>query len=254
MDTTLVSDLNALIDANRCLGYVVDNGNPNDTIIDFPTYGVGLSSYPQITVDNYNNKYFLWSSLTVGNPSPDPYNFRHIWARAWFHDQAHWTEMTDLNEGVLYMFQEYVYPSVAASLKNNKILMISQTSSQPGSNIKDTTIPVHDVNIEYREVPVSTFWPVGVENQPVADNNPVGKNYPNPVKGTTNFNINLDKASAVTVEVSNIIGQNIMTLDEGMMNAGGHKMTINASDLTSGIYFYTVKIDGKSYTQKMIVE
>ena len=254
LDTAIVSNINLLIGANLCLGYVADNGNPNDSIVGFPAYGVGLSSFPQIVVDNYNNKYFLWSSLTVGNPSPDPYNYRHIWARAWFHDKAQWTEMTDLNAGVLYMFQEYVYPAVANTLKSNKIEMISQTSSQPGANIKDATIPIHDVSIEYREVPVSTFFPVGIDANQVASRNTVGQNYPNPVKGTTGFNVNLDKESNVTLEVSNIMGQKIMTVDKGMVNAGAHHMVIDASGLTSGIYFYTVRINGESYTHKMIVE
>ncbi|MCK9421787.1 MAG: T9SS type A sorting domain-containing protein [Bacteroidales bacterium] len=254
LDTAVVSDINELINQNLCLGYVVDNGNPNDTIINFPAYGVSLSSFPQITIDDYNNIYFLWSSLTVGNPSPDQYNYRHIWARAWFHDKPSWNEMTDLNSNFLYLFQEYVYPSVANRLKNNKIQMISQTSSQPGANIKDTTIPIHDVNIEYREVPVSTFFPTGIENNTVTTKNPVSQNYPNPVKGATFFNLNLDKAANVTIEVSNIMGQKIMSLDKGVIYAGIHKMTIDGSVLSSGIYFYTVKINNDSYTHKMIVE
>lgn len=252
MDTALVSDIDALINADRCIGFVVANGT--DSIIDFPYYGVSLSSFPQIVVDDYNNKYFFWSSLTVGNPSPDPYNYRHIWARAWFHNKSQWTELKDLNDGVLYMFQEFTYPAVASDMKNNKVQMITQTSDQPGSNIKDTTIPIHDVNIEYREIPVSTFFPVGIENQPAAEKNPVGKNYPNPVKSTTSFNLSLDQASNVSIILSNVMGQKIQNLDKGMMNAGGHRITLDASDLASGIYFYTVKFNGTSYTHKMIVE
>ena len=160
LDTAVVSNINTLIAANLCIGFVVDNGNPNDSIVGFPAYGTGLSSFPQIIIDNYNNIFFLWSSLTVGNPSPDPLNYRHIWTRAWFKGNALWNDMIDLNSGVLYMFQEYVYPSVASSLKGNKILLFDQTSSQPGANIKDATVPIHDVNIEFREIPVSTYGAV----------------------------------------------------------------------------------------------
>ncbi len=164
LDTAIVTDIDNCLAHNILLGYVAANA-AGDSILDpFPHYGVSLSSFPQIIVDDYNNLYFLWSSLTVGNPSPDPLNYRHIWGRAWFHGSASWNNMVDLNDGVFYMFQEYVYPSVASSLKNDKIQLITQTSSQPGANIKDATIPIHDVYIEYREIPVSAFGTPPVNN------------------------------------------------------------------------------------------
>jgi hypothetical protein len=152
------------------------------------------------------------------------------------------------------MFQEYVYPAVAKSIKNDKILMLTQTSSQPGSNIKDATIPVHEVNFEYREIPASYWVMTGQDNKQAASSNLVGKNYPNPVKDMTSFNVKMEKAANVTVEVSNIMGQKVMTMNMGTLSNGGHKFTIDASQLTSGIYFYTVKIGNETYSQKMIVE
>ena len=253
LDTAIITNIDSCYEHGILLGYVAAN-SAGDTIVDFPTYGTSLSSWPQVTVDDYNNVYFLWSSLTVGNPSPDPYNYRHIWGRAWFNGKSEWTEMIDLNEGVFYMFQEYAYPALAKSMKNDKLQIISQTSAQPGSQIKDANIPVHDVNIEYREVDASIFWPVGVDNKTAASNNVVGKNYPNPVKGITYFSVKLEKAANVTVEVSNVMGQKIMTMDKGAVNAGSQVYSIDASQLSTGIYFYTVKINGQSYTHKMIVE
>jgi hypothetical protein len=58
----------------------------------------------------------------------------------------------------------------------------------------------------------------------------------------------------VVVEVSNIMGQKVMSFDKGLVNSGLSTYTIDGSQLTSGIYFYTVKINGESYTHKMIVE
>ena len=253
LDTAIVTNIDSCDAHHLLLGYVAAN-TAGDTIISpFPLYGVALSSFPQISVDQFNNIYFLWSSLTVGNPSPDPFNYRHIWGRAWYHGHSEWSEMKDLNSDIVYMFQEYVYPAVAKSVANNKLYMINQTSSQPGSNIKDATIPVHEVSIEYREVP-STYWvATGVDNK-TAKSDYVGNNFPNPVKDMTSFNVNLGNASNVIIEVSNIMGAKVMTMDMGMVTSGGHKFTIDASKLTSGIYFYTVKIGTQSYTHKMIVE
>jgi hypothetical protein len=253
-DTAIIHDIDSCFNHNILLGYVASN-EAGDSILDpFPLYGTSLSSFPQIVVDGANNLYFFWSALTVGNPSPDPLNYRHIWGRAWYHNKPEWTEMEDMNTGVLYMFQEYVYPSVASSLKNDKIQLITQTSSQPGANIKDATIPIHDVSIEYREIPGSTFWPVGVDDKTVTSKNTVSQNYPNPVKGITYFNVNLEKAANVIVEVSNLMGQKVMSMDKGLVNAGTQVFNLDGSQLTTGVYFYTVKVNGESYTHKMIVE
>jgi hypothetical protein len=136
--------------------------------------------------------------------------------------------------------------------------MIYQTSDQPGTAVgtSGTTgaIPYHDNIIQYREVPGSTFWQTGVEKTPVDVKNQVGQNYPNPVKGITFFNITLGKSADVTIDVLNIMGQKIMSIEKGEMNSGMHQITLDGSQMNPGIYFYTVKIDGESHTHKMIVE
>ncbi len=253
IDTTILTDINLLFDEGLLIGYVADPGT-GDTIIDFPKYYTSLSSFPQIMFDDYDNMYFLWSGVTVGNPSPDPFNYRHIWARPWYQDKTEWSEMVDLNASVLYMFQEYAYPAVAQKMKpNGKVLLLTQTSSVPGSNIKDTNVPIHDVNMEYREVDLSEFVTVGVDNTKTSRSY-VTQNFPNPVKDVTSFKVALENAANVTIEVKNVMGQTVMFMDKGMVNAGAQTYTIDATGLTAGIYFYTVKVNGESFTHKMIVK
>jgi flagellar hook assembly protein FlgD len=96
------------------------------------------------------------------------------------------------------------------------------------------------------------FIPTGVST-PAASRNYVGQNYPNPTHGTTSFKVSVDKASAVTIDVLNIMGQKVMTMDKGTVS-GVQNFTIDCTQLTSGVYFYTVRINGEAYTHKMIVE
>jgi hypothetical protein len=247
-------DLDTLEAHGQLLAAVYNGPNPGDTIVAAPNYRVGLSSFPQISIDDWNNIYFLWSAVAPGNPSPDPFNYRHICGRAKFHDKANMTDIVDFNEGVFYLFYEYVYPSMAKNILNDKLAVIYQTSSQPGSNIVDATIPVHECNIEYREIPGSSFWPTGIEKNPAARLNRVSQNYPNPANGTTRFNVLLDQPSHVNVVVSNVMGQQVISMDKGLVAAGAHQYTIDTHQLSAGVYFYTVKINGESYTKKMIVE
>ena len=257
LDTAMMADLNLLDAAHKLIGYVVSPNQNGDTVVDFPYYKGSLSSYPQVTIDEYNNIYFLWSGLTVGNPDPTPYNFRHVWGRAWFDGKPAWTEMQDFNADIFDIYTEFAYPEVAKDLKNNKLQLLTQSSPQPGSNVAAGTtyppVPIHEVSFDFREIPTSLFIPTSV---PVtkANRNFVGQNFPNPVKGTTGFAVNVETPSNVTIEVSNVMGQKVMTLDKGLVNSGAQKYSIDCSQFNAGIYFYTVKINGESFTHKMIVE
>jgi hypothetical protein len=246
-------DLDTLEAHGQLLGYVSDGPNPGDTIVGAPSYRVGLSSFPQLTVDPFNNVYAVWSAVTPGNPSPDPYNYRHTWARIKFHDHASWTDMKDMNSGVLYMFQEFVYPSMARSLKNGKLQVIVQTSEQPGSNVVDTSIPAHDCNMIAFEVDPAELFPAGINDNKI-NINTVAQNYPNPAKGMTNIRVYLTRATDVNLTVTNITGAKIMESAKGMINAGTHDFSLDLSTLSPGIYFYTVTMGFEKVTKKMIVQ
>ena len=78
--------------------------------------------------------------------------------------------------------------------------------------------------------------------------------YPNPVKDMAKVNVVLSKSANVTLDVTNVVGKVVMSMDKGNMSAGSQQFTIDARNLTNGIYFVTVNVNGQKYTQKMIVE
>jgi len=82
----------------------------------------------------------------------------------------------------------------------------------------------------------------------------VSQNRPNPFNGNTSIDVNLTQASDVVIEVMNITGQKVMVLNNGRLNAGTHTFQINGSQLSSGVYFYTVHAGNSSVTKKMIVQ
>jgi hypothetical protein len=246
-------DLDTLDAHGQLLGAVNNGPNPGDTIIDVPGYRVGLSSMPQISIDDFNNIYFLWSAATPGNPSPDPYNYRHIWGRAKFSNQNHMTEQIDLNEGVMFLFTEYVYPAMAKKVLNDNLLLMTQTAPEPGSNIVSTTIPQHECTIQFRKIPTSTFIPTGVGNSAVKQNK-IGNCYPNPVKDNLYVPVSLVSSAPVTMEITDIAGKLLNKIELGTFQSGPSRINFNASDLKAGVYILTITIGVESFTQKMIVE
>jgi hypothetical protein len=246
-------DLDTLEAHGQLLGYVADGPNPGDTLTDVPNYRNSLSSFPQISVDGNNNKFFLWSAAAPGSLSPYNFNYHHIYGRAWFNGNATMGEAVDLNEGLAYLYQEFMYESMSKKLKGNNLLLVYQQSEQPGSNIIETTIPFHDVTTQYREIPTATFISTGTETVPDPVYDPVSPVYPNPTHGVSTFFVNVKDPLPVGVEVCNMIGQGVMKIDKGVLGPGNHLIRIDVSHLEPGVYFYIVRIKEKIFVRKVVV-
>jgi flagellar hook assembly protein FlgD len=95
---------------------------------------------------------------------------------------------------------------------------------------------------------------VSVKNIGKAEGFDVSANAPNPFNVQTSFNLSLTESAHVTIDVVNTLGTTVATFDKGIMMAGTHKVSIDGSDLASGLYFYTVKAGNKSVTRKMMVK
>ena len=91
------------------------------------------------------------------------------------------------------------------------------------------------------------------ENQ-VVDNFYLAQNFPNPFNPSTKINFGLKSSGNVEVSVYNILGNKVATLVNGFKSAGNHSVSFNASNLSSGIYFYKIVTNGFVQTRKMILE
>lgn len=79
----------------------------------------------------------------------------------------------------------------------------------------------------------------------------LGQNYPNPFNATTTINFTIPKTTDVNLVVFNLLGQEIATLVSEKMNAGVHLVNWNASDVSSGVYFYKLTAGEKSDVRRL---
>lgn len=75
--------------------------------------------------------------------------------------------------------------------------------------------------------------------------------YPNPFNSTTKISFNLQDAGFVTLKVYDTLGREVSTLLKRNMRAGQHFISLDASDLASGIYFVTLQSGANSVTRKI---
>jgi len=78
-------------------------------------------------------------------------------------------------------------------------------------------------------------------------------NYPNPFNPTTNIQFALPAPGDATLTVYNMLGNPIATLVDGNLPAGTHTVQFNASDLPSGVYYYSLASNGETRTNIMLL-
>ena len=79
------------------------------------------------------------------------------------------------------------------------------------------------------------------------------QNYPNPFNPNTTIKFFNKNAGSVKLSVFNIKGELVQNLVNRNMQEGNHSINFNASNLNSGVYYYTLQTAEKSITKKMIM-
>ena len=81
----------------------------------------------------------------------------------------------------------------------------------------------------------------------------LNQNFPNPFNPFTVIRFGLPEAGEVTIEVFNILGQRVATLQKGYKPAGYHTFHFDGRELTSGVYYYRMKAGAFNSVKKMLL-
>ncbi len=79
------------------------------------------------------------------------------------------------------------------------------------------------------------------------------QNYPNPFNPVTSITFAIPKVSSIKIEVYNSSGKVIDVLLNDYLQAGIYKTNWNASNFSSGVYFYKISAGDYSETKKMLL-
>jgi hypothetical protein len=80
----------------------------------------------------------------------------------------------------------------------------------------------------------------------------LGQNYPNPFNPTTMIEYTLPEGTSVRVSLCNVLGEELRTLVDEYQPAGTRTVSVDASDLPSGVYICRMQAGGFSATRKMV--
>jgi len=119
----------------------------------------------------------------------------------------------------------------------------------------NTIAEVHeDNNIGF--VPLMVSGATFVEEQmkyPTPDQYTLEQNYPNPFNPSTKIRYSIPQSSNVIIKIFDILGNEIETLVNEEKPVGTYKLTWNAVNLPSGIYFCHLRAGDFISTKKMVL-
>jgi len=132
----------------------------------------------------------------------------------------------------------------AAPMDNEMLQGIHHTISiQSGATITQNHIfGVRDVVTDVKTI-----------NSTIPKNYSLTQNYPNPFNPTTLINYSIPSPGLVTLKIFDVLGKVVKTLVNSEQAAGNYKVTFNASNLSSGVYFYRIEANRFVSTKKMLL-
>ncbi len=174
---------------------------------------------------------------------------------------------------------DYIHEFIARSVLNNVngenlntgTWNQNQTITKSITTTLDPTWVAANCNVNvivYKENPAGLFLSaveqgskqsvtgmVGISgnNTEVPQNYSLSQNYPNPFNPTTNFKFSLPKDENISLKIYDGIGREVSTYAEGFFKAGTYNVDFDGSNLSSGIYYYTLLTSSFIETKKMIL-
>ena len=91
------------------------------------------------------------------------------------------------------------------------------------------------------------------DDAPIATRYELGQNYPTPFNPITHIRFNIPETANAKLTVFNVMGEEIATLVDGVMQAGGHTVSWNAASMPTGVYFYQLESGNFSQTKKLLL-
>ena len=215
--------------------------------------GVTPVSHPSLGFSDDGSALACFFSAFQPGDSLDGFNFNDIYVTYSYNGGVNWTTPENLTNTTDW---DELYPSVSevGNLHSGNTYdwnVHYQATRGPGCQSFTDNAPVYRVFEIYQKITVTGIKEI-TGNIPDAFS--LYQNYPNPFNPSTSIKFDVLNNSNITLKVYDVMGREIATLiDNEAVSPGTKEVDFDASDLSSGIYFYTLTAGDFKDTKKMML-
>ncbi len=184
------------------------------------------NDYRKITTTyNANNQKTSWLEQTISSTQ-------------WI-DVDRVTYLFDENENMNYAsYETWERVSSAWNKKMGSIVFEDRTG-------QEFALIASEINVFYNEITDVK------RNSVIPMNYELFQNYPNPFNPTTQISFTIPSSGVVKLNIYNVLGEIVAEIVNERLEAGFHEYQFDADNLTSGIYFYSISVNGFREVKKM---
>lgn len=205
-----------------------DNGDSSHTV----TINTNTSSY----ICNYKTQFKIIAQLSPGGiPST-------VVGGNLFYDSASTVTISVNPSQVQYNGQTWYFNRWIGSGNG------SYTGTNPSPQVTMYQVLVQQAVFD-------TIAPFGIQNLQtgIPKEYSLHQNYPNPFNPVTKIKFDIPKTGNVKLVVYDILGNEVLTLLDGKLEAGYYSADLDASSYSSGVYFYKLETASYSKVKRMVV-
>lgn len=179
-----------------------------------------------------------WNFITILN-APEALTIRLLSASKL---ELSWTDKSTAEAGFIIERKLSNDFTVIDSVEANKTTYIDSTVKVSSTQYQYRVMSFTKFALSsYSNIAVITVTEASSSNKLIPTEYSLFQNYPNPFNPQTLIRYGLPQESSVKIIIYNSIGEVVKVLGNTLEASGYHDITFNASDITSGVYFYSLE-------------
>ena len=163
-------------------------------------------------------------------------------------------DMEEMEEHTFEVWQDFAIPDAVTIIDSERVNLSAWFDNPPASFLimwKDLVFGIDSTMGGL--FPNRPYVAIGSGTTPTLPRSfEVHDAYPNPFNPVTLISFDIPRAGNVNVTIYNLLGEQVAALVDGKMTAGWKRIPWNAGNLPSGIYFYRVRYDRQTFTNKLM--
>ena len=220
----------------------------------------------------------IWIFASAGNAQFDSFGvFR-------FEDEYYLSNLRQFDTYLLCSSSQYIFslnvinpsqPRIIGNVENNGfaqnvtlagnlVFIVDVSDPQNPLQTAYTSVPraIHTIDVEgdyiyaacEHSLMIFEYAQIGIENEsPTPGRLSLAQNYPNPFNASTVIRYGLPSPADVRLDIYDLLGRQVDTIEPGLQGAGTHTLRWNAEGKASGVYSYKLRTEEHSETKRMLL-